>query len=292
MSTSIAIIGPGRLGQALARLWCDAGHDLLGFLGRDAARAAAAVAFAGHGRPLVPDDLPAAGVVVVTVPDRALAETVERLAVHTVAGSLWLHSSGVHGLEPLAPLARRGAEIAAMHPLAPVPDPLAGLTTLPGRPALIEAAAEVVQDVVDLARDAGLEPIVATAAVDRARYHAACALAANGTTALGSVAARLIAGAAGLPAELADRVVGQLCAAAGRLVAERGAAEALSGPLLRGDVDVLAAHLEALRREATGDAADLYRDLTRSALPLAAARGGDARMLERVRRLLDGERLD
>src|SRR5690606_13659402 len=94
LSNSIAIVGPGRLGQALARLWRDAGRELLGFVGRDAARAEAAVAFAGGGRVLVPADLARADTVVLTVADLALAGVVHELAGHAAPGSLWLHTSG------------------------------------------------------------------------------------------------------------------------------------------------------------------------------------------------------
>ncbi len=46
----IAVIGPGRLGQAMARRWVEAGAELLGFLGRRPGTASLACEFAAAGQ--------------------------------------------------------------------------------------------------------------------------------------------------------------------------------------------------------------------------------------------------
>lgn len=291
MPNPLAIVGPGRVGAALARRWAAAGVPFLGFLGRDAARTAAALEFVGAGRALEPSDLEQAAVVGLAVPDDGLdalvGELVGRGAVRRSA--LWFHTSGAFGLEPLQPLAGAGARIGALHPLGPVPDRAAGVQTLAGRHALIEADENALPLLRQLAKLAGLEPLVADGAVDRPLYHAACALAANGTTALLGLAIELLARAASIPSQRAAAVIGDLGGAAAGLVAERGAADALSGPVARGDAATVVAHLNALARAPRADAGRTYRAVMAGALALARARGLAPELAARIEAVLDGE---
>lgn len=286
MPLRIAVVGPGRLGCALARRWHEAGLEVQGVLGRDAARCAEALAFIGTGRVLGPADLAHAAIVAVTVADPAIDEVAGMLAARVRPCALVFHVAGSRGRDALAPCAERGARTAAMHPLLPAPDRDAAYAGLPGRFALLESCARGERLLALVARRAGLVPWRAGGAIDRDAYHAGCALAANGATALVGAAATVLQRALALPLEEAAALAGDLAAAAAGLAARRGPAAALSGPVVRGDAALIARHLAALARLGDPATGACYRTLMQRAIPLARAQGTSAEALARIGEVL------
>lgn len=274
MIRSLACLGPGRLGPALARRWQESGIELLGLLGRDAQRSAEAIEFCGAGRVLSSyRDLCSVDAVMLSVSDASLPEVVAAVIANCVprAGSTWFHCSGYVGLDVLQPLAELGAGIGSLHPLCPVADRLAGYEALAGKPALIEAGPNSMKALEDLASRAGLEPIPVAPGVTRPLYHAACSMAANGLTALHDLCAELLEQALGLPRERVEPLLTSLMSGALQACGEVGATAALSGPIVRGDRAIVAGHLAALGSHPAGDS---YRVLMRRAVDLARRQGG------------------
>ncbi|MGE3175250.1 MAG: DUF2520 domain-containing protein [Planctomycetota bacterium] len=303
MPIRLAIVGPGRVGQALGRRWAESGVDLLGYVGRDRARTAAAVAFAGRGRALQLADLRTAHVVVLAVGDPDLPELVAAAAAAgcTRRCALWLHTSGRHGLSVLAPLAAvapasgRPADcvrLGALHPVAPFPDAAAGLAGLPDRPAVLLGEPRARRLLGRLCDRLGMRPLWADPRGDRTLYHAACALAANGLTALRAAVDEALAASSVLSPADAARLAQSLMAAALDACARHGAAAALSGPVARGDDATVAAHRTALLGTAAAADADpapldeVYRVLMLQALRLARRRGLDDAADRALRRAL------
>jgi predicted short-subunit dehydrogenase-like oxidoreductase (DUF2520 family) len=101
--------------------------------------------------------------------------------------------------------------------------------------------------------------------VDRAGYHAAAVFASNYLVALHAAAAEAFA-VAGLPPEAAAPALSPLTARAADNVARLPLAEALTGPLARGDRQTIERHLRAL--EASPQLSSLYRALGRQLLSL------------------------
>ncbi|MDA1223393.1 MAG: DUF2520 domain-containing protein [Planctomycetota bacterium] len=289
MPITFAFVGPGRVGASLARRWALAGMECLGAVGRDAARTEDALAFVGAGRPLSPFELgESAAVVLLTVGDSALPGVVEDLVAARAVRpcSLWLHTSGLFGADVLAPVAAAAARVAALHPLVPIPDREQGCKALSGEAALVEGPAAARHLLRTLCRRAGLHPVEVTGPIDRAAYHAACALAANGTTGLLGLAARTMERALGVDADRASSLVAGLARAACQRVGLEGAANALSGPVLRGDTEAVRVHLDAIARTGGAVGEDAYRAVMRLVLSLARQRGLAADAAEEVERLL------
>ncbi|MGE0142071.1 MAG: DUF2520 domain-containing protein [Planctomycetota bacterium] len=309
MAIRIAIVGPGRVGQAFARRWHEAGAEFLGFLGRDRERTQAALEFVGHGRALATADLADAHVLVLAVSDLALRSVAVELAAASDLRScgLALHCSGSRGRDDLAPLAQRGLRTAALHPLAPFPDPTRGYAAMVGRHALCEAGPRAIRLTGRLATMAGLEPVFVDGPIDRTRYHLACALSANGVTALLAQAGRQMARALAVEESLATRLCADLLTSAVTLCVEVSPLQALSGPVVRGDVDLVARHLALLEGSAAADepaatttttpraldsqtvdarTAAAYRALMLEALALAEARGLSSEFASSLQSLL------
>jgi predicted short-subunit dehydrogenase-like oxidoreductase (DUF2520 family) len=244
MQTTIAIVGRGRLGPALAGALSAAGHPVLGPLGRGA-------------------DGTGVDVVLLCVPDAEIASAARAIAPRD--GLLVGHCSGATGLDVLD-----GHEAFGLHPLMTVTHagaPFAGAAcAVAGSTGRALAAARSLADAI------GMEPFE-VADEDRAAYHAAASIAANFLVTLEAGAERLAA-TAGVPRSALAPLVRQ----AVENWAADGAPDALTGPIARGDAAVVARQRMAVAARAP-DLIGLFdalaaatRDLARS----AEAEAGDA----------------
>lgn len=157
--------------------------------------------------------------------------------------SVLLHAAGA--LPPEEVLADVRASVRGVglcHPLVSLadgdPERLVGATFAVVGDAVGEAVART------LALDAGGKPVILRAE-GLARYHAAAALAANHTVALLGAAVELLVGE-GVPRREAEAALGNLLASAAHNVVRLGLPQALTGPIARGEVAVVARHLAAL----------------------------------------------
>jgi predicted short-subunit dehydrogenase-like oxidoreductase (DUF2520 family) len=234
---SIAIVGAGRVGFALAAALRAAGLGVTGPL--------------GHAPPPPPR-----AAVLLCVPDDEIAAAAA--AVEPRDGRLVGHCSGANGLDVLAP-----HEAFSLHPLMTVPrdaapDVLrgAGCAVAGATPRALEAARS-------LATAAGMRP-AEVADEDRAAYHAAAAIASNFLVTLEG-AAETLAATAGV-----DRaMLAPLVRAAVDNWARLGAHEALTGPIARGDEATVARQRDAVAERAP-ELLDLFDALAGATRELAA----------------------
>lgn len=294
--SDLAILGLGRAGLSFALALRGAGQEPALLWDRDSERARAVAAllerYVASGTP--PAGLHGADCVLLAVPDRGVGELAAELADRGLArsGQAALHLAGALDRDVLAPLARCGVATGSLHPLRALPDPLRlpvdeavrrsaaalrgatfGLEAEEGSPA--RRAAE------QLVGALGGRPVLLRTG-GKAAYHAAAVLASNALVALLHEAARLAGrglcdpqDALGLLLDLAGGVL--------RDVADRGPAAALTGPIVRGDAQTVARHLEALQ----GDPAEpLYRALARSTVALAREAGTPDEALAPLEKLL------
>jgi len=274
MPRTFALAGPGRAGSSLALALVGAGWRATGVTGRtpDAASTRAAVARLGC-RPVPAAELGRrAALVVIATPDAAIPGVAAAIAPGLEPGALVVHCSGARGLDALAPIAaaRPDVEVGALHPLqtfaAPDPSRLRGAwAAVAGPPA-----------VADLAIALGLVPFVVPD-VRRAAYHAAAVVASNHVVALIGQVER-IAESVGVPVEAFWPLVRTTLAN----IEAYGPRGALTGPVARGDVETVAAHLGALEPSER----DAYRALALAALALT---GRDDPALTRLLQHAPGE---
>jgi predicted short-subunit dehydrogenase-like oxidoreductase (DUF2520 family) len=228
---SIAIVGAGRLGTALA-----AALGAASPLGRGAD---------GRG----------ATAVLVCVPDAEIAAAASMIEPGPLVG----HCSGATGLDPLRP-----HEAFSLHPLMTVPagaprDVLAGAgCAVDGSTPRALAVAEA------LAARLGMRA-ARVAGEDRAAYHAAASIASNFLVTLEGAAERLAASAG------VDRaLLVPLVRAAVENWAARGAEDALTGPIARGDEETVARQRAAVA-ERTPDLLPLFDAMVDATRAVAAA---------------------
>jgi predicted short-subunit dehydrogenase-like oxidoreductase (DUF2520 family) len=264
----VVVLGAGRVGTAVAVLLQRAGHQIAAVSGRDATPARV-----GAWLPDVPV-LPVAeaaalgDLLIVAVPDDALAQTAGEAAGVDLSGRWIVHLSGAHGLSVLRPAVASGARALAIHPLQTFPTVERAVQELPGAPVAVTAEDDEGAALgEDLARDLGAHPF-RLADQDRPLYHAAAVFASNYVVAVSGIAAGLFA-SAGVPDPVA--AMHPLQAATIENVARLGPQDALTGPAVRGDAGTIARHLDAIAVTAP-DLVPPYVALCRAALSLAGAR--------------------
>lgn len=267
---SIGVIGAGRVGTVLASRFRTAGHHVTGVSARSDASLLRAAAMLPGIDVRTPVELVAASdVVILAVPDDSLIVVAEELAASGAvgAGQYVLHTSGRHGLEALAALTRLGVRPVAFHPAM----------TFTGTPVDLDrrcvfglTAAAGDRDLAEsLVADLGGVPMWVDDA-DRVLYHAALTHGANHLVTIVAQAMDLLrlAGASDPSAVLQPL----LAASLDNALALGDAA--LTGPVVRGDVTTIRAHVDALVAADVEDATvDAYLELARATAGRAEADG-------------------
>jgi predicted short-subunit dehydrogenase-like oxidoreductase (DUF2520 family) len=271
----VAIVGAGRVGCALGRRLHEKGWRIGPVVTRSLRTARAARRRIGGGVPQagLTEAVLAADVVLISTPDRAIAETAEALArivpgplsrgqggyrsaiarqtrgAKMTGGKLWrgkivLHTSGALGSDVLGPLARRGAAIGSLHPLQTFSG--RGVPSLAGATCAIEGSAPAMRAARRICRQLGAVPVVIPQR-RKSAYHAAAALAAGHILAVAEATVRILM-ASGFSRKRAVLALLPLTRQTLANYERTGARPAWTGPLNRGDFGVIERHLEALRR--------------------------------------------
>lgn len=257
----IAILGAGRMGGALHRALTRAG-----FSSTLSSRPRSPQAVAATERALAE-----AQVIFLCVPDAQIAPIARQYAAAFHEGQIVAHCAGSMDLSVLSAAAAGGGAIGSMHPLCAIASPE---TSFGGVHAAI-AGDDTARDLLrQLARAIGMTPFELSE-VDRARYHAAAALAANGLMALAAQSAELFAGCGVEPRQALAALL-PLMRSAIVALDQKGLPGALTGPIARGDARVVERHLAALAKPGDEAALATYLDLSRTLLRLSRALGASS----------------
>lgn len=262
---SIAIVGAGSLGSALAESLHRAGYPVAEIVSRPklasqrraqrlARRVGARVVMIGK-EPIQSD------IVWFLVPDREIRKCAETLAgLGEWRRKIVFHSSGAMSSRELRPLQRRGAAVASVHPMMTF---VAGVVPdLAGVPFAIEGDVVAFQAARRIVKDLGGEAF-AIREKHKPAYHAWGAFASPLLLSLWVTAERA-AGLAGISRIEARRKMLPIIRQTLANYAARGPDRAFSGPIIRGDAATLEKNLKALWR--LPEARNVYLALARSAV--------------------------
>jgi predicted short-subunit dehydrogenase-like oxidoreductase (DUF2520 family) len=274
---TVSIVGAGRVGGAIGLALRDAGYTITAAWSHS--RAGRQRAHALLGAPVLePAEVAAAAeIVFVTVPDDAIESMAAAIAPGVRAKSLVLHTSGGTSIEALGPARDAGARIGCLHPLQTIPDATSGAAALGGSAVAVTCDRADSSAVMRLARAWGGRPFLLA---DDAKllYHAAAVFASNYVVSSVWAATTLLQKAG---VRNATDLLAPLVRTTVENVLTRGGAKAITGPVVRGDVDVVRRHVHALRESdpTEGPITDAYRHLARMTIALAH---GDIRPIEKA----------
>ncbi len=288
MRRRFALIGPGRLGQAVARLLVEAGLTPVAIVSRDPERARQAARFADRPDAATTDmeRVTDAKLILLTVPDDALVPVARKLhQLPLRSGTVLVHFSGYHPAEILGRDPERGIEVLALHPLQTFADSVMGVKNLPGSPISVQGSDAVLSLGIRLARALKGKPF-RLEGEKKPLYHAAASVLCNHLIANTRAACEIMA-ACGIERDKAFELLKPLLTGTVRNLSALGPEQALTGPISRGDMQTVTAHLEAMR-ELPADLQRIYCTLAQKAVDIALERGSiDAQCADELRRLLD-----
>jgi predicted short-subunit dehydrogenase-like oxidoreductase (DUF2520 family) len=254
---SVVIVGYGRLGAALAMRLKAAGWPVAVLPRSEASVRRAAkvgIKLADH------EDLSSAVLCVLAVPDSSVSAAAAVVAEDLGPDTALIHCAGALDLDAFGGSAikrKRGS----FHPLVAISDPR---DPLADHSVALAATDRALMPVLwRMALALRMRPIEVPEA-RRAAYHAGAVMSAGLLVALLDAACAALA-EAGVEPEAALNALLPLSASALQGVEKRGLSRGLTGPIARGDVSVVRAHLEAL----PPPLASVYKLLSSRALALA-----------------------
>ena len=271
----IGIISAGRVGAVLGAALRACEHTIVGVHAvSEASRERAAQLLPEV--PILPVEQIAerSELLILAVPDDELSGVVAYLASsgQVTAGQLLVHTSGRHGTEVLAPATALGAIGLAIHPAMTFTGLSVDLQRLNGTSFAVTGPAPFIPIAQAVVVEMGGEP-VHVAEADRPLYHAALAHAANHLVTILGQSQQMLAS---IGIEDPARYMGPLVRAAVDNALASGE-NALTGPVARGDVGTVLAHVQALNEysqsEKTGDITDSYTALAHATAKRAHNRG-------------------
>ena len=246
---TIAIVGPGRAGSALARAAKMAGYTIAAIGGRNpdnVRNLATELGARACQTPAATIDL--ADLTILAVPDDVILPLATELvdSLCSSAGRAAVHLSGAQDRRALQPLAKLASlPTGVFHPLQTFRRGPQAVENVAGTYFGIDADEPLGAQLKQLALDLQGHPFE-LAGIDRALYHAAAVFAANYPVTLLAEAIAL-ATDAGLDEATARPGMTTLLAGAVNNLRELAPADAVTGPAARGDEGTIAKHLAALK---------------------------------------------
>lgn len=257
---AIGIVGTGRAGSVLGAALIRAGHKVLACTAiSDISKLRAESLLPGVPVTSVNDAVADKDLVLLTVPDDLLPELIQGLASTRAIspGTFVVHASGRFGIGILKPLTQQGCLPLALHPVMTLTGTSVDVDRLSGCPFGITTEESLRPVAEALVVEMGGEPVWVEES-QRNLYHAALAFGANHLMTLVAQTVSLLQ-AAGVenPTTLA---VPLLTASLDNAL--RNGDQALTGPVIRGDVATVQAHLATLEELQPG-LSEVYRVLAR-----------------------------
>jgi predicted short-subunit dehydrogenase-like oxidoreductase (DUF2520 family) len=273
----ITIIGSGRMGQGLGRALAEAGYGVT-LVGRRERKVPSGLSLHIGDWPPVTRSC---DVLLLATPDDVVEPVARRLSDENGVGShqVVMHLSGLLDHAALDALRPSGAGLGSFHPLKSVAEPDADASPGFARAAVgIEGDDRAVAAAEAMARRLGMLPMRLPPG-SKPAYHAAAVLVSNYTVALVHMAERIVHEAGlqdeqGMFQRLLEGTVANL--------ASMTPQEALTGPIRRGDVRTVEAHLASLSHSDRY----VYQALGLEALRMAEVDELSPEVVERMRAVL------
>lgn len=267
----LSIIGCGKLGKVLGRLWTERGtFTVQQVLNRSIDSALDATAFMGAGKPAAGyGELLPAHVWLIAPPDDQIAAACTQLAEtgKLRTGDIVFHCSGALPSSMLAAELPPGVTVASIHPIRSFAEPAAALENFAGCYCGTEGEAAALDVLIPAFRAIGAHTVAIDPAF-KSIYHSAAVFASNYLVTVLDVAMNAYE-RAGIPRDVSSKMLEPLVRGTMDNVFRSGPTAALTGPIARGDMETVRRQYEAVR-DWDADAGKLYEQLAKLAGKIAA----------------------
>ncbi|MDL2280747.1 DUF2520 domain-containing protein [Selenomonadales bacterium OttesenSCG-928-I06] len=270
LNSGIAIIGAGKVGNALARVFFENGFKVAGIGSKTET---SAKELAERVRSIYSTDLSEitkkADIVFLTTTDNAIVNTCRQIAENGGfrKNQFVFHTCGAMSAEVLKDAEECGAYIASFHPLHSFAHKDVTKEDLINIYYAIDGSVEAVELAKKIVEVLGGKTIFIDPE-NRALYHAAACFASNYTVALASAASQILS-CCNLTSKEATEALLPLYKGTLENIAKLGVDKALTGPISRGDNQTVLEHVNKMRENNSYDEMKLYQSLGSYALKIA-----------------------
>jgi predicted short-subunit dehydrogenase-like oxidoreductase (DUF2520 family) len=270
LHNTLSIIGCGKVGKALGRLWTAKRTYLIqDVVNRSMESSRHAVSFIGSGRPVGNyAELRPAAIYMIAAGDDQVVSCCEQLARtgKLSADSVVFHCSGALRSAELQAARQHGAAVASIHPIRSFAEPEQAAADFAGTYCGIEGDRRAL-DVLTQGFEAIGAKMVEIDADFKIIYHSAAVFASNYLVTLLDVAIEAYV-KSGIPRDTALELMNPLVQATVDNVLRLGTKNALTGPIARGDTDTAQKQQRAVA-DWNAQYGELYRQLARLTAGLA-----------------------
>ena len=256
---NIAIVGAGKVGQTFEKIFNSNGYNVT-LIDRDIEKYKQAISDAK--------------LVLITTTDQAIEAVCKTISQYLRAGTVISHCSGALNSEVLSSAKAKGCAIASSHPLNTFPNLAASLATFSnnnhGTYLYCEGDKKALELLEVIFNHAGFS-IAKISSNAKTAYHAACVFACNYLTVLMDISLQT-AELKGMDKKQFWLAIQPLIQSTLNNISEHGTTHSLSGPIARGDTQIISTHLELLTNQKP-ELGDVYIKLAEQALNLAQQQG-------------------
>jgi len=270
----LSIIGCGNVAKTMAFLWRQSvSVEIVDVVNRSQASADESVAFIGAGKALESlSELRPADIFVIGCGDdhieSCLAQLLEKDVVQS--NNIVFHFSGAKSSTVLGKAKALGTKCASLHPVKSFPNPATAINTFANTYCGLEGDEEACNVLENLIENIGGHCFKVDSD-SKLTYHAANVFACNYLVALQELSVRAFE-QSGVERELAIKILEPIVKETTQNIFQLGTAKALTGPIARGDHQLVAEQYAAVK-DWDEDAADVYRLLGKLSVDISDEKG-------------------
>ena len=270
----IAIIGAGKVGTAIGYLLSRRGYHIVGVASRKLGSSKKAISFIGQGT--ASNDLgkitSQAEIIFITTSDEAIESVCKKLASSgcLVQGTYIFHTCGALPSSILRSAKKAGLYIGSIHPLQSLADVKAAVKNLRGSYFCIEGDKKALKVAKKIVSDLEGRPLTVQVNL-KPLYHAGAAVVSNFLVSTINFGLELNE-AAGIKKKRALKALMPLIQGTIGNIEKIGIPAALTGPIARGDAEIVSQHLKSISKEKK-EFLDLYSELGRHTVKIAEKKG-------------------
>jgi len=267
----IGVIGAGKVGISTSFIMLKNGLDVVALSDRDRYALDNAATYLKEAKSIILTDdnvevVKESDVIVIATQDRIIKDIVRELDIEIdrLYGKYIVHTSGAHSSRILEPLDSKGALLGVMHPLQTFPDIESAIAVLPDTYIFIQGDERCLEILKYIAERIG-KRVVEIKGEHMVLYHLSAVLVCNLFCAL-MYAGEDLMREIGIGLEPYIPII----RATLKNIEQKGPLKSLTGPIVRGDMDTIISHLEAI--EDKGMIKDVYKTLSRVAVEMVRLR--------------------
>lgn len=285
--TTLNIVGCGKLGQTLARLWNEQQQfHIQGVINAHFESSEQAVNFIGNGAPCRQiDQMPTADCWLIATPDNYISACAEHLAESQLISecTVVFHCSGALSSTELSTLQKKTQQIASIHPIHSFAAPQQSLQQFAGCYCAYEGNTDALTMLMPKFEAIGAQ-LFAIATAHKTHYHSASVMACNYLVALLDASLSCFE-KAGVNRQQAQQLLLPIVHQTVDNTLQFSPEQALTGPIARGDSSTVEQQLKAL--ESDPSLHSLYQLLGRQTLLIAERQKSTGVDLSSLNRLLN-----